>query len=35
MENFSTVQLFHSGKRLQKLRELEGLNILALPDFAG
>jgi len=28
MENTATNQAFHSGKRLQKLRELEGLDIL-------
>lgn len=32
MENIATIQAFHSGKRLQKLRELQGLDILELAE---
>lgn len=32
MENIATNQTFHSGKRLQKLREFEGLDILELAE---
>ena len=32
MGNTATNQAFHSGKRLQKLRELEGVDILELAE---
>ena len=32
MENTATNLAFHSGKRLQKLRELEGVDILDLAE---